>query len=70
MRSIFSYFVENIHFFFLRITLFNKLNLKISVLKPNTYECFKLFYEVMNPSSAVWIQNSFCKFIREALELR
>ena len=37
----------------LRITLFNKLNLKIPVLKPNTNECFKLLYELMNPSNVV-----------------
>ena len=37
----------------LRITLFNKLNLKIPILKPNTNECFKLLYELMKPSSSV-----------------
>ena len=53
----------------LRITLFNKLNLKIPVLKLNTNECFKLFYELMNPSSAVDTKLIY-KFIHEALELR
>ena len=37
----------------LRITLFDRLHLKISVLKLNTYECFKLFYDLMNHRSAV-----------------
>ena len=53
----------------LRIKLFNKLNLKIPVLKPNTNECFKLLYELMNPSSAVNTK-LICKFIHEVLELR
>ena len=53
----------------LRITLFNKLHLKIRVLKPNTNEFFKLFYELMNPSSAVDTK-LICKFIHEALEIR
>ena len=62
------------HFFLFRrkytnlhITLFNKLNLKIPVLKPNTTECFKSLYELMNPSSAVDTK-LICKFIHEALE--
>ena len=53
----------------LRITLCNKLNLKIPVLKPNANEWFKLFYELMNPSSAV-DTNLICKFIHETLESR
>ena len=53
----------------LYITLFNKLNLKIPVLKPDTNDCFKLLYELMNPSSAVNTK-LICKFIHEALELR
>ena len=51
----------------MRITLFNKLNLKTPVLKPNTNECFKLLYELMNPSSAV--DTKRIVFIHEALEL-
>ena len=42
----------------LRITLFNKLHLKIPFLKPNTNKCFKLFYESMN-LVVLWIQNLF-----------
>ena len=52
----------------LRITLFNKLNLKISVLKPNTNEVFKLLYELMSPNSAVDTK-LIRKFIHEASEL-
>ena len=37
----------------LRITFFNKLNLKIPVLKPYTNDSLKLLYELMNPSSVV-----------------
>ena len=53
----------------LRITSFNQLHLKISVLKRRTDECLKLFYELMNPSSAADTK-LICKFIHEALELR
>ena len=53
----------------LHITLFNELNLKIPVRKPNTNEYFKLLYELMNPNSAVNTK-LICKFIHEALELR
>ena len=67
MRSILSYFVENCTN--LQITLCKKLNLKIPVLKPNTNECFKLLYELMNPSNAVATKLT-CKFIHKALELR
>ena len=69
--------VEDEEYFFLfcrkytnlRITFFNKLHLKIPVLKPNTNERFKLFYELMRPRSAVDTKFT-CKFIHEALELR
>ena len=47
----FSYFVENIHICELHCLII-KLNLKIPVPKTNTNKCFKLFYELMNPSSA------------------
>ena len=67
IRSIFFLFCRK--YTNLRITLFNKLNLKIPVLKPNTNECFKLLYELLNPSSAVDTK-LICKFIHEALELR
>ena len=53
----------------LRISLFNKLHLKIPVVKLNTNECFKLIYDLMNPRSAVCTE-LICNFIQEALELR
>ena len=53
----------------LQITLFDKLYLKIPVLKPNTNERFKLLYELRNPSSAVETK-LICKLFHEALELR
>ena len=37
----------------MRIKLLNELHFKMPVLKFNTNGCFKLFYELMNPSSAV-----------------
>ena len=52
----------------LRIALFTKLHLKIPDLKPKTDECFKLFSNLMNPSSAVDTK-LICKLIHGALEL-
>ena len=39
------------------------------IVEPNTNECFNLFYELINPNSAVDTKLT-CKFIHEALELR
>ena len=52
-----------------RVSLFIKLHFKIPVLKLNTNESFKLFYDLINPSSAVDTKR-ICKFNQEALELR
>ena len=49
--SNFSYFVENIQICVLHCLINSEI--LIPILKTNTNECFKLLYELMNPSSAV-----------------
>ena len=52
----------------LRITLFDKLQLKMPAKKLNTDECFESFHNFINPSRAV--DTNICKFIQEALDLQ
>ena len=49
---------------FCEIKLTSPISDTDSILRPNTNECFKLFYELMNPTSVVDTK-LVCKFINK-----
>ena len=70
----FALFCSKYKYIGLRIILLNKLNLKIPVLKVNTNECFKLFYDD-EPQQFCWyslfirIPSIICTYVRLSIFL-